>query len=91
MLGLIFSSELDYGSYMISIAKTPSKKIGALIYSRKLLLLRLLCVSINLPYNHAWNTVTISELVLLVATCRYARLLVLRLLPPLNPWLIAKM
>ena len=37
MLGLIFSSELDYGSYMISIAKTPSKKIGALIYSRKFL------------------------------------------------------
>ena len=37
MLELIFSSELDWGSYMISIAKTPFKKIGALIYSRKLL------------------------------------------------------
>ena len=31
MLGLTFSSKLDWGSYMISIAKTASKKIGALI------------------------------------------------------------
>ena len=28
-------------------------------------LLRLLCIFINLPYNHTWNTVVISELVLL--------------------------
>ena len=33
MLGLTFSSKLDYGSYIISIAKTASKKIGALIFS----------------------------------------------------------
>ena len=31
MLGLAFSSKLDWGSYIISIAKTASKKIGALI------------------------------------------------------------
>ena len=31
MLGLIFSSKLDWGSYIVSIAKTASKKIGALI------------------------------------------------------------
>ena len=31
MLGLTFSSKLDWGSYMISNAKTASKKIGALI------------------------------------------------------------
>ena len=31
MLGLTFSSELDWGSYIITIAKTASKKIGALI------------------------------------------------------------
>ena len=36
MLGLIFSSKLDWGSYIISIAKTVSKKIGALIRSMKL-------------------------------------------------------
>ena len=56
-------------------------------------LLRLLCISINLPYNHAWNTVVMSGLVLLVATwiCwisyknKYAGLLVLHLQPLLNP------
>ena len=31
ILGLTFSSKLDWGSYIISIAKTASKKIGALI------------------------------------------------------------
>ena len=36
MLGLT-SSKLDWGSYMISIAKTASKKIGALIRSMKFL------------------------------------------------------
>ena len=35
MLGLTFSSKLDWGSYIISIAKTASKKIGALIRSMK--------------------------------------------------------
>ena len=33
MLWLTFSSKLDWGSYIISIAKTASKKIGALIHS----------------------------------------------------------
>ena len=37
MLGLTFSSKLDWGSYIISIAKTTSKKIGALIHSMKFL------------------------------------------------------
>ena len=36
MLGLTFSSKLHWGSYMISIAKTASKKIEALIRSMKL-------------------------------------------------------
>ena len=31
MLGLTFSSKLDWDSYIISIAKTASEKIGALI------------------------------------------------------------
>ena len=34
MLGLTFS-KLDWGSYIISIAKTASKKIGVLIRSMK--------------------------------------------------------
>ena len=37
MLGLTFSSKLDWGCYIISIAKTVSKKIGALICSIKFL------------------------------------------------------
>ena len=35
MLGLTFSSKLDWGSYIISIAKTASNKIGAVIRSMK--------------------------------------------------------
>ena len=37
MLGLTFSSKLDWGSYIISTAKTAPKKIGALIRSMKFL------------------------------------------------------
>ena len=37
MLELSFSSKLDWGSYIISVAKTASKKIGALICSMKFL------------------------------------------------------
>ena len=37
ILGLTFSSKLDWGSYIVSIAKTSSKKIGALIRSMKFL------------------------------------------------------
>ena len=37
MLGSTFSSKLDWGSYTMSIAKTASKKIGALICSMKFL------------------------------------------------------
>ena len=37
VLGLIFSSKLEWGSYIASIAKTASKKIGVLIRSIKFL------------------------------------------------------
>ena len=37
MLGFTFSSKLDWSSYIISIAKTASKKIEALIRSMKFL------------------------------------------------------
>ena len=37
MLGLAFSSKLDLGSYIVSIVKTASKKIGGLIRSMKFL------------------------------------------------------
>ena len=35
MLGLTLSFKLDWGSYIVSIAKTTSKKNGALIRSMK--------------------------------------------------------
>ena len=98
MLGLTLSSKLDWGSYIVSIAQTASKKIGALIQSMKFFS-PLLCISINLPGGHVWNTGVMSGLLLLVATwncwinyrIRYAGLLVLHLLPLLNPWLIVEM
>ena len=37
MLGLTFSSKLDCGSCIISVAKTASKKIGTLVRSTKFL------------------------------------------------------
>ena len=37
MLGLTFSSKLNWGSYVFSIAKTASKKIGAIIHFIKFL------------------------------------------------------
>ena len=37
MLGLTFSSKLDWGSYIIFISNTASKKIGTLIRSIKFL------------------------------------------------------
>ena len=37
ILGLTFSSELDWCSYIISIAKTASKNIGVLICSMRFL------------------------------------------------------
>ena len=37
ILGLSFSSKLDWDPYIISIAKTASKKVGALVGSVKFL------------------------------------------------------
>ena len=37
ILGLTFSSKLDWSSYIVSIAKTASKKIGSLIRPMKFL------------------------------------------------------
>ena len=68
MLGLTFPSKLGWGSYIISVARTTSKKIGALILSMKFLSPEVALYLINLPYSNAWNTVVISGLVLLAAT-----------------------
>ena len=68
MLGLSFFSKFIWGSYIISIAESASKKIGLWFVLWSFFLLRLLCISINLPYTHAWNTVVMSGLAPLVAT-----------------------
>ena len=53
---------------MVSIVKTASRKIRALIFSMKsFFLLGLLFISINLPSDLAWNTVVKSGLGLLAA------------------------
>ena len=78
--------------------KLPPRKLEPWFVLWGFFLLKLLCISRNLPYCHAWNTVVMSELVLLVATWNcwisykngYVELLVLRLLPLLNPWLIVE-
>ena len=97
ILGLTFSSKLDCASYIISIAKAAFMKIGALICSMKSLSPGLLHIPINLTYSHTWNTVVMSGLGLLFATCwisykyRYARLFIFLVLPLWYLWLIVKM
>ena len=58
ILALTFSSKLDWGSYMISFAKTASKKIRPLIRSMKFFFLRLVHFSIQpcMEYCcHVWG------------------------------------
>ena len=67
ILGLSFSSKQDWVSYIVSIAKTASKKVAALIRSTKFPspeVALYLCKSTIL----AWNTVVICGLVFLAAT-----------------------
>ena len=61
------SSKLDRGFYMISVVKTASKKIGASIRSMKFLSPEG-ALYVNLPYDHAWNTVAMPGLLPLAAT-----------------------
>ena len=99
MLGLTFSSKLDWGSYIISFAKTVSKKIGALIHSMKFLS----CVVALYLYKstvrpcmryfcHVWVGATSCYLELLEKlpkrTCRTVGFSFAALL---TPWLIVEM
>ena len=52
-------SKLDWDSYIICIAKTAYKKIWGFALS-SFFPLKLLCISINLPYTHVWNYVVMS-------------------------------
>ena len=91
MLVLAFSFKLDWGSYLISITKTVSKKAfqGALIRSMKFLSLEVALYLNKSSIGPCMETVVMSWLMPLVAsrTCcinhknRYTGLLVLHLLP----------
>ena len=99
MLGLTFSFKLDWGSYFISIAKTASKKIGALIRSMKSLspeVALYLYKSTMHPCMeyccHIWAGVTSCFLELLDKLQKEcAGLLLLQLLLLLNLWPIVEM
>ena len=96
---LTCSSKLDWSSYIISIARTASKKIGALICSVKFLspeVALYLYKSTIWPCMeyccHAWASVPSFYLEFLDKLQNgYLELLILHLLPLLNPWLIVEM
>ena len=92
MLGLNFSSKLDWDSYIITIAKTASKKIGALVRSMKFLSLKVVLYLYKCTirrcmeyYCHVQAGAPSSYLEVLDIL---QKLLVLDLLPCVNPWLI---
>ena len=99
MLGLTFSSKLDWGSYIVSIAKTASKKIGVLIRSMKLLSPE---VALYLYKSTIWPCMGYCSYIWAGAPSCYLELLDkpqkqicrtvgLHLHPLLNPWLIVEM
>ena len=71
MLGLTFSSKLDWGSYIISVAKTASKKIGALICFMKFLSRDVVLYLYISAIHPCMENVVTSGLVPLVATWNY--------------------
>ena len=71
MLGSTFSSKSSWGSYIISIAKTPSGKLEPWFVLWSFFLLGLLCISKNLLQISTYHTVVMSGLVFLAATYKY--------------------
>ena len=98
MLGLSFSSKLDQGFYIASIAKTTSKKVGKLIRCIKFitpdiaLCFRKSTVEPCLKYYcYVWAGAPGYLYKLeFTKTCGYLGLLVLHLRPVLNHWLIVE-
>ena len=94
MLGLTFFSKLDWSSYIFSVSKTASKKIGALIRSMKvsLYLYKSTKGSCMKYCCNVWAGAPSCHLELLdnlkKAINRTVALYVLLLL---NPWLIVEM
>ena len=91
MLGFTFSANLDWSPYIISIAKTASMKIGALIRSMKYFSPEVALyhykstIQTRMEYCcHVWAGAP-SRYLELSCKSRYAGLLVLNLLLLLNP------
>ena len=63
ILGLTFSSKLDCGPYIISITKTASREIGALIYFMKFLSPEVTVYLYKSTIVHVWITAVTSGLV----------------------------
>ena len=93
MLGLTFSSKLDCSSYIISIAKTASKKTAALILSMKFLSPEValylykstICPCVEYYCNVWAGTRNCYSELLDKLQDKHARLLLLHLLLLLNP------
>ena len=68
MLRLTFSAKLDLGSYIVSIAKTASKKIGAFILSVKFLSPEVALYLYKYTIHPLLNTIVTPWLVPLVTT-----------------------
>ena len=59
------------GSLILSLLlKQPPRKLETWFVLWSFFLLRLLCISINLPYGHVRNTVVMSRLVPLITTSK---------------------
>ena len=67
MLGLTFFSKLVGALTLSLLLQLPPRKMQSWFVLWSFFLLRLPCISINLLYNHTWNTVFTSGLVLLAA------------------------
>ena len=99
LLGLIFSSKVDWGSYIISIGKTASKKIGILICSLKFISPKVALylyksnIQLGMEYCcHVWAGAHSCYLELLdKLQKRTFRTVGPAFLPLLNPWLIVEM
>ena len=103
ILGLSLSSKFDWGPYLVSVAKTGSKGIGAFFRSIKFLSFEIAlyhykfyksAIRFSMEYSsHVWAGALSCHLDMCWINVRsgYAGLLVLHLLPLLSPWLIVEM
>ena len=68
MLGFSFTFKLDQGCCTVFVAKMSPRKLECYFVLCIFLLLRLLWISTNLPYDIGWNSVDMSGLDLVATT-----------------------